>query len=156
MQQQKQQKKRTASQRALNTSCALLVGSIVGCSSLQAEDTPTAPEKNGNAIEVKVFFDGECPRYVDDALVAMDKGAGKRLEWVAYDLEGKVKTDALYSVYFDPFKGKTDDSNKSGVVKSKPLDRDIPKNVLFKYTILGTSPNLPADCAPLDPFFRVR
>lgn len=154
MQQQKWNS--TTGQRGLYASCALLAASIVGCSNLQAEDTMIDPRGDGSAVQVKVFFEGECPRYVDDALVAMDQGSGKQLQWVAYNLDGKAKTDAQFSVYFDPFTGKTDEGNKSGVVTSKPLGEDIPRNVLFKYTILGTAKNLPADCAPLDPFFRVR
>lgn len=135
----------------------LCAWALVGCTGLQAEEPVTAVDAPPNTIEVKVFFEGNCPRYVDNAMVAMDAKSAKKLAWVAYDsATGDPKTDAEFNVYFDPFKGKTDASNNKGVVTSSPLDAAIPENVLFKYTILGTAQNLPADCQPLDPFFRIR
>jgi len=143
--------------KRLVAALGLAAGCLIGSGSLHAQDPDPDTINTGSEVEIKVYFEGKCPRYVDNALAAMDEGSAKRLMWVAYDsATGQQKTDAQYSVYFDPFKGKTDDSNKQGVVKSKKLEDNIPANVLFKYTIVGTADDLPANCEPLDPFFRVR
>jgi len=153
------QKKKSGAQRRARVCSGVVLGfALLICAGLQAVEEEAAPIQPTNVVEVKVFFEGDCPRYVDNALVAMNNGSAKKLQWVAYDIDdpNNIKTDAEYTVYFDPFKGKTDDSNNNGVVTSKPLDNKIPGNVLFKYTILGTAAALPADCGPLDPFFRVQ
>ena len=114
--------------RRLVSALGLAAGCLIGSGSLYAQDPDPDTINTGNEVEIKVYFEGKCPRYVDNALAAMDKGSAKRLMWVAYDAaNGQKKTDAEYSVYFDPFKGKTDESNKQGVVKSKKLLAGAPE-----------------------------
>ena len=40
-----------------------------------------------------------------------------------------------------------------GEAKSNALSNDVPKNVFFKYTIVSDEDS---NCAPLDPFIRIR
>lgn len=142
---------------------------LAGCTQLQAvEPEPTVTALN-NDVHIRVYFKDNCPVAVSDSVAEADAKSGRKLKWQAYDIayintpEDAVPpppklTTVNYSVYFDPFKGKTDDSKQDGSVTSAPLDNDLPGNVVFKYTIIALNEqDKPLDsCVPLDPFFRIR
>lgn len=109
---------------------------------------------------IKVFYEGDCPRFVDNQLPSLEQGKGGKLVWTAYDVNdpSKVKEDAYFEVYFDPFTGGNVAKAIKGVATSQPLSGKLAKDLLFKYSIVATEQNGKplANCTPVDPFFRIR
>ena len=108
-------------------------------------------EKKGNQpdIPVNITFDGShCPKKVDPENPTVNKADNQRLVWQAVDGAG-IPIGEKFTIYFDPFRGKTLESGREGYEKSPHFDRDTPVNVEYKYTIVGE--RCPAE--PLDPRF---
>ena len=103
-------------------------------------------------VDVKIYFDGSCPKSVDRMEVDVKSNPPQKVRWTAYNADGSAPAPTVsFSIYFDPFVGATNaDPNVDGVVTSKPVSAGVPINVVYKYTIVGSG------CAtPLDPRIRV-
>ncbi len=119
----------------------LCSGLSIGSYSVQAEDTLT----------VKVYFDGTCPKYVDQPFFELNKEQKKDIEWVAHNAaNGQATPDLEFDVFFHPFVG-PDTKFKKGKVTSPNIDKDLPDGVTYKYTVVGKGCDI-----GLDPFFRVQ
>jgi hypothetical protein len=101
---------------------------------------------------VNIYFDGTCPKSAVPALVELNKAAGDQIEWSAYDRTSGAQIEVAYEIFFDPFKGKSMESDRKGVATSPRVAADVPMNVEFKYTIYSTS----CPQAPLDPSIMIR
>jgi hypothetical protein len=124
----------------------------------QAQD----PEQD-KGIQVTIIFDDKhCPIdvKVPEPSMACEKGPddtpclrrGKDyIVWSAVLEDGSPMKEG-FSIYFDPFKGKSMEAPKhQSTIKSNKVDEDAPE-VSYKYTVVGTK------CPehPLDPNIRVR
>ena len=113
-----------------------------------------------NPIDVKVFFDSAgCPEYVDKPFFDLDpKVNGLKVKWTAVypeppsDQPEGAQAKMEYKIYFDPFQGGKPLESSSGIILSQPIERGIPTNVTYKYTIMGDQ----CTHKPLDPYFRVQ
>lgn len=104
-----------------------------------------------NIVDVKVYFDANCPAAVDNWVPTVGKSPPERVRWTAYEQDGTTqKTDAQYDIYFDPFVGPSPTAKSGGIVESQPVSSSAPSNVLYKYTIVAPG------CAPLDPYIRIQ
>lgn len=100
-------------------------------------------------IPVYITFDeSHCPVGVDPDNPSVDKATNQRLVWQAVDSVGKPIAET-FTLYFDPFRGKTLESSARGYEKSPPFAGDTPVNVEYKYTIVGKR----CPDKPLDPRF---
>lgn len=97
-------------------------------------------------IPVRITFDqSHCPIGVDPDNPSVNKAKNQRLVWQAVDGVGNPIGEQ-FTIYFDPFRGKTLQSDKKGYEKSPPFDRDTPVNVQYKYTVVGERcPDKPFD-----------
>ncbi len=99
-------------------------------------------------IPVYITFDGDsCP--VKVVPETFDITSAKRIVWQSVNASGE-HIDMVYSIYFDPFKGRPLKSNPHGRKKSPPFDKKTPENVYYKYSIVGER----CEDKPLDPRFR--
>jgi len=108
-------------------------------------------EEKGNRpdIPVKITFNElHCPKKVDPENPTVNKADNQRLVWQAVNGAG-APIDEKFTIYFDPFRGKTLESDKKGSETSPHFDSDTPVNVEYKYTIVGE--RCPDE--PLDPRF---
>ncbi len=136
----------------------LMLLTMVGCATPEQQDSPvvspSAPVEDEDTGPIKVFFQGKCPRFVDKFDLPIYAKSKKQVEWEAWNLNGTERDeDRKYSVIFDPFAGKTISATSKGKAKSNALKDDVPKGVFFKYTIVSDEDT---NCAPLDPFIRLR
>lgn len=117
-----------------------------------AQTPSVAPTAATNIVDVKVYFEGSCPKYVDNWDITVGSTPPQKVRWTAYNLDGSsTKTDVDYDIYFDPFAGAdAGNTKKDGTVTSKPISSKAPVGVTYKYTILATG------CSEgLDPLIRV-
>lgn len=125
---------------ALTVSCAV------------ADTSNVASTAAPDIVDVKVYFEGSCPKYVDNWDITVGSKPPQRVRWTAYNLDGSsTKTDVDYDIYFDPFVGAdAGNTKKDGTVTSKPVSSKVPVGVTYKYTIMATG------CSEgLDPLIRV-
>lgn len=100
-------------------------------------------------IPVNITFDeSHCPQKVDPENPTVNKASNQRLVWQAVDGAGNPIGEK-FTIYFDPFRGKTLESGREGYERSPHFDRDTPVNVEYKYTIVGER----CLAKPLDPRF---
>ena len=121
-----------------------------GCS---VADTQTMQSANQvGVVDVRVFFDERCPKYVDKWEVDVQSNPPQRVRWTAYNIYGSSRNKTVeYDIYFDPFVGPPAGiEKKDGVVTSPPIASNVPAGVSYKYTVLAEG------CATgLDPLIRV-
>jgi hypothetical protein len=104
-----------------------------------------------NFVDVKVYFDGNCPTAVDNWVPTLSKAPPERVRWIPYELDGKtVKNQADFDIHFDPFVGPSPVERKDGTVLSPPVSGNAPVGVLYKYTVTAPA------CTPLDPYIRIQ
>jgi uncharacterized protein YcfL len=129
---------KTAIKRALSLSIG------IGC---------TVGGLTAQAVDVKVMFDSAaCPIGVSAEEVTISKSAAEKVNWASYNEDGTQPLPISYQIFFDPFKGKSMVSDRNGQIESQPVDREVPEDVVFKYTVYNPAcPN-----GPLDPQIRVR
>ena len=105
----------------------------------------------GEFVEVNVYFQGSCPKYVDNWDVVVGKTPPQRVRWTAWNLDGSARNKTVdYDIVFDPFVGPHPVSKNQGIVESQPVSQKTPAGAMFKYTIDANG------CAALDPFIRIQ
>ncbi len=129
----------------LLTACCLVAGgSIAG-----ATDIP-----------VKITFNAsKCPASVNVAEAQVKNNNVDKVVWTAVNAGGAY--NGGYSIYFDPFRGgKPLETKKIGnpnnnkyenQITSQPVDKKVPANTIFKYSVIGNECAGPA----LDPRIKV-
>lgn len=138
---------------ALLAGTTIILGACVSNTCPNDSDTVTPTFVTDATVNITFDKDG-CP------LKAKPKDFfvtnSKKVIWQSVDEDGK-DISAHYAIYFDPFRGKTleTEPGSKGQVKSPRFDPDAPKSgsgVVYEYTIVGE------DCKdkPLDPRFRLR
>jgi hypothetical protein len=132
---------RNAKYRAVFAPLAVLAPILTGTAALAQ-----AP------VDVKVYFDQGCPKYVDLWTVEVENNPPQRVRWTAFNITGSEQDkNATYAIYFDPFVGPGNtDPNEDGVITSKPVSDKVPDDVDFKYSVVAPG------CPALDPIIRVR
>ena len=131
----------------LTAACAatLLLG---GCAPL----TQSGPDTQN--IPVNIPFDSAgCP----GAPAAIEADKGKRVVWQSVDAVTGDKINERYEIFFDPFVGRPQRSDRNGRLKSLPFDNNVPPTVglgkvEYKYTIVGDR----CKDKPLDPRLWLR
>ena len=94
-----------------------------------------------------VLDDNGCP--IETVPDDLDLAPGDRVIWQAIDSFGDVGKE--YSIRFDPFSGGAFKSDRFGIARSTPVDRDMNDiGVAYKYTVVSED-----GCPPLDPRLRV-
>jgi hypothetical protein len=152
---------------------AIALTILTGCVTTHNEDNnngPGGPKRTLSACDtskyicVDVIFadipDGSrgtntCPVYTEvggvlnkEANISLD--SRKKIRWRSADIERNVIDTIEFSVFFDPFVGKSYSGKEkidSKVLASGP--NKPPAGVVFKYTITVD------DCDPLDPMIRI-
>lgn len=111
----------------------------------------SAAAAGNEPVNVKVYFDGDCPTAVDNWVPTLSKAPPERVRWIPYELDGTtLKENAVFDIHFDPFVGPSPIERKDGTVLSPPVSGNAPTGVLYKYTV--TAPG----CPPLDPYIRIQ
>ena len=138
-------------QRALPRYLVAACGALVllgGCAPLTKKGPP--PEE----VPVDIPFDSAgCPQTPD----AIDTDKGKLIVWQSVDAVTGDKIGERYEIFFDPFVGRPQRSDRNGKLKSLPFERNVPPTVgpgkvEYKYTIVGDR----CKDKPLDPRLWLR
>ncbi len=101
---------------------------------------------------INVVVDGNgCPSYttfegVKDKVPNLSKQSARRMNWYMVN-EAGAQQQIPFKIYFDPFKKPELDG--TGMAQSQRLDKHVPVNVNFKYTVVVES------CPPYDPMIRI-
>lgn len=140
------------SKRARFSRLAPLAAALLAAGCATADNKTAAPAQPPGIVDVKVYFDGACPKYVDKWTIDVDSKPPQRVRWTAYNLDGSsTKTKIDYDIYFDPFVGPdTGNTKQDGTVTSQPISSKVPVAVTYKYTILAEGCD-----TGLDPLIRV-
>ena len=124
----------------------MLVNACESMGGVVAPPSPPRPPPPPTVVIEITFVDG-CARFVSDIVPYVHRG--DLLQWKS------IPEDNEFKVWFDPFRGGLIKSRGNGKTQVRPIDPNIPKGVLYKYTIESVDPQDPATCPPLDPHIRV-
>ena len=127
-----------------------IAGLSAGCASTQQKGM--AMNTMAVTKDVEITFDTSgCPVSVSpNTPIEITRANGDMVKWQAVDGSGGT-LNIDFDIYFDPFKGKSLNSNAQGWVQSTPVDPNTPVNVEFKYTIVGSA----CPTSPLDPRIKI-
>lgn len=129
----------------------LVVSLSLGCGTT-AQAQPAGENCPNRRECVNIVVDGSgCPQYttykgVRDAVPNLSKSDARRMWFYIVD-ENARQQEIEFQAYFDPFK--KPELAGVGRAQSQRLDRDVPTDVNFKYTVTVQN------CTPMDPLIRI-